>query len=127
MYNPSYAAIYMLIKTLVGCYYKKITTVCACGPTHILIRTHTHSHPYTRSRTHIFSSVGLHFLIRTHTRARSSIRGVMEHGPQCFRLLTINTTHCKNLEKLQKVRIAEAWSPMGPWARWASRLKRLLL
>jgi len=28
--------------------------------------------------------------------------GAMGHGPQCFRLLTINTTHCKNLEKLQK-------------------------
>src|SRR6218665_1798093 len=80
--------------------YNKITTVCACGPTHILIRTHTHAQ--ARSRMHIFSSVGLHFLIRTHTRTRLRTRGVMGHGPQCFRLLTHNTTHCKNLEKIAK-------------------------
>src|SRR6218665_3250092 len=58
----------MLIRTLVGCYYNKITTVCACKPTHTFSYAHTHAH--ARSRTHIFSSVGLHFLIRTHKRAR---------------------------------------------------------
>src|SRR6218665_3614274 len=119
----------MLIRTLVGCYYNNITTVlnfchglvdhstvCACGPTHILIRTHTHAH--ARSRMHTFSSVGLHFLIRTHTPTRSRTRGVMAHGPQCVRLLTNNTTHCKNLEKIAKtygaLRQGPRWVPMGP-------------
>src|SRR6218665_3317319 len=109
----------MLIRTLVGCYYNKITTVCACGPTHILIRTHTHSH--ARSRMHIFSSVGLHFLIRTYTRTRSRTRGVMAHGPRCFRLLTINTTHCKNLKLIAKsygaLRQGPRWVPMEPDGR----------
>src|SRR6218665_2433021 len=59
----------MLIRTLVGCYYNKITTVCACKPTHTFSYAHTHAH--ARSRTHIFSSVGLHFLIHTHTRAHT--------------------------------------------------------
>src|SRR6218665_2069883 len=50
------------------------------------------------------------------------------HGPQCFRLLTNNTTHCKNLEKLQKAMERSGKVPDGSrWTQWASRLKRLLL
>src|SRR6218665_3836121 len=51
----------MLIRTLVGYYYKKITTVSACTP------THTHSHPYT------------HILICTHARARTRTRTLIGH------------------------------------------------
>src|SRR6218665_1971341 len=98
----------MLIGTLVGCYYNKITTVCACGPTHILIRTHTCACTLAHA----------HFLVCTHTRTRSRTRGVMAYGPQCFRLLTNNTTHCKNVEKIAKtygaLRQGPRWVPMGP-------------
>src|SRR6218665_1045884 len=71
----------MLIRTLVGCYYNRTTTVCVYRPTHTFSSVHTHSHPYTRSRMHIFSSVGLHFLIRTHTCARSRTRGALGQDP----------------------------------------------
>src|SRR6218665_3255176 len=84
-----------------------------------------HAHKRTLSRTHIFSSVGLHFLIRTHTRAR----GVMTHGPKCFRLLTNNTTHCKNLEKIAKtygaLRQGLRWAPMEPDGRMAGARTQL--
>src|SRR6218665_3710186 len=44
--------------------------------------------------------------------------GAMEHGPRYFRLLTINTTHCKNLEKIPKnygsLRHGLRWAQMGP-------------
>src|SRR6218665_2213001 len=70
---------------------------------------------------HIFSSVGLHFLTRTYTRTPSRTRGVMAHGPRCFRLLTINTTRCKNLEKIAKsygaLRQSPRWIPMEPDGR----------
>src|SRR6218665_1783422 len=43
--------------------------------------------------------------------------GAMGHGPKCFRLLTNNTTHCKNLEKIAKtygaLRQGPRWAPMG--------------
>src|SRR6218665_218557 len=91
----------MLIRTLVGCYYNKITTVCACKPTHTFSYAHTHMRMHARARTYsrqyIFSSVptsahacahthilfsSVHFLIRTHkyTRARSRTRGVLGQG-----------------------------------------------
>src|SRR6218665_3759400 len=40
----------MLIRTLVGYYYNKITAVCACRLTHTFSSVHTHQH--ARSRTH---------------------------------------------------------------------------
>src|SRR6218665_1530069 len=36
--------------------------------------------------------------------------------PRCFRLLTINTTHCKNLEKLQKAE--ERWDKVPDGPQW---------
>src|SRR6218665_352098 len=83
----------MLVRTLIGCYYKH-TRACTLAHAHILVSRPTFSRPYP------------------HARAHAGQWGT--HSPHCFRLLTINTTHCKNLEKFQKIRISEAWSPMGP-------------
>src|SRR6218665_548148 len=69
-----------------------------------------HTHKQTTANGHV---------TRTSTRART--RGVMAHGPQCFRLLTINTTHCKNLEKIAQsygaLRQGPRWVPMEPDGR----------
>src|SRR6218665_3572309 len=62
----------MLIRTLVGCYYNKITTVCAGRPTHIIIRTHTRarSRAHTLARTRTRTSNG--HVVRTHIYAQKT-------------------------------------------------------
>jgi len=92
----------MLIRTVVGCYYNKKTTVCACGPTHTFSSVHTHAH--ARSRTHVFSSVGLHFLIRTHTRARLRTRGVLRQGTPQWTPMSQTTLNAKDVTLLDLFR-----------------------
>ena len=46
-----------------------------------------HAHKRTRSRTHIFASVGLHFLIRTHTHTIVHSRG---NGARTLMFQTFN-------------------------------------
>src|SRR6218665_3226205 len=102
----------MLIRTLVGCYYNKITTVCACGPTHILIRTHTcactlaHAHILVSRPT--FSHPYPHAHTIAHSRGNGARTPMFQTFNQQHNPLQKFGKNCKNLWS------AKARSSMGP-------------